>query len=230
MDATTRSRGSRAITRPARSSRRRSSRRCAAPTSSASAPRPCSRSSTRRSRSASTARIPTRSISSREVQRLQKQYTPFTLRAGHAVPRVVRSPRRLLGDVLHVPMVARDREGPPDAVRGEGPDGQGRDVRVSRQGPRAWRSVAMPRSSFATSSAANTTLQRTSDISSPDRYKAIQLIRCAKRADFRIVGLKEERHQMKKLTLAFIVAMAFVSLGRLQEEGRTAAPARRWPR
>ena len=52
-----------------------------------------------------------------EVQRLQKQYTPFALRAGHAVPRVVRPPRRLLGDVLHVPVVARDREGSPDAVR-----------------------------------------------------------------------------------------------------------------
>ena len=30
---------------------------------------------------------------------------------------LVRSPRRLLGDVLHVPVVARDREGPADAVR-----------------------------------------------------------------------------------------------------------------
>ena len=48
-----------------------------APTSSASAPRPCSRCSTRRSRSASTAPIPTKLDQLAEVQRLQKQYTPF---------------------------------------------------------------------------------------------------------------------------------------------------------
>ena len=41
------------------------------------------------------------------------------VRAGDAVPRLVRPPRRLLGDVLHVPVVARDREGPADAVRDE---------------------------------------------------------------------------------------------------------------
>ena len=57
-----------------------------------------------------------------------------SLRAGHAVPRQLRPPRRLLGDVLHVPVVARDREGSADAVRGARPDGHGRDVRVSRQG------------------------------------------------------------------------------------------------
>ena len=52
--------------------------------------------------------------------------------AGHALPCLVRSPRRLLGDVLHVPMVTRNCERPTDALPAEGLDVEGCHARVSR--------------------------------------------------------------------------------------------------
>ena len=56
------------------------------------------------------------------VKQLQEKYTPFKYAPGHVLPPVLRPPGWVLGRLLHLHVVAGDREGPLHALPGRGAD------------------------------------------------------------------------------------------------------------
>ncbi len=66
---------------------------------------------------------PRQARSARDGQGDAEEVHAVRLRRGHALPHLVRPPRGLLVHVLHVYVVARDREGPADALREARPHG-----------------------------------------------------------------------------------------------------------
>ena len=91
--------------------------RCAARTSSARRSASGSRWSTRSCRCRSTTAIRRPVDTTAMVRDLTTKYRPYPVRRGHALPDLVRPPRRLLGRVLHLHVVARHREGSLQPVR-----------------------------------------------------------------------------------------------------------------
>ena len=76
-----------------------------------------SRCSTPRSACSCTAAIPKALDMPKVVAELQEKITPYKFVEGHVLRRVVHPPERLLGDLLHLHVVAGDREGHVHGVR-----------------------------------------------------------------------------------------------------------------
>ena len=117
--ATRRCRGSRSTTRPARRSRRSWSRRCAGPSKFGLGTQTAQQMFYAAISLAFHQADPSEARPARDGEGAAEEVHAVRVRRGHAVPHVVRPPRGLLVDVLHVYVVARDREGSTDAVREE---------------------------------------------------------------------------------------------------------------